>query len=664
MADEILRYAQNDKNCSFAVLLSDNGQEWTARELSQRLLSFAHISEAPQMNALKRRILGLIILGFVAGECSAAYLSPEFLAVAPDGKTLYVTAATSGKLLLFDVAGSKVAAEWPLPCDPSGVAVSADGTIYVSGGGANGALYKLNAAGKILAKVDTGHTPISPVVSKDAATVYVLNRFNNSVVAIDAAEMKIKATVAVLREPHAAVLGAGGKLLFVANHLPAARATDKVVSAAVSVIDTAAFKPVGHKLLPNGSTSVRGIGATPDGKFIYITHNLGRYQLPTTQLERGWMNTAGLSVFNGDTGEYVNTALLDDVDLGAANPWGATVSPDGKHLIVAHAGTREISAIDREAFHARLDKAAKNEKVTEVTKSASDVPNDLTFLTDIRRRMKLNGDGPHGMAVVGDTAYAALYFSDALAAVKLGNAALKCDAIPLGTAPDLGKDRMRRGEILWNDATMSFQQWVSCASCHPDGRSDGLNWDLLNDGIGTPKQSKNLVYCHLTPPTMVTGVRPDMQACNRKGITHILFAVRPEEDALCLDAYVSSLKPVPSPYLVNGKLSAVATEGEKVFHGAGCAACHQPDKTGPNGERLFTNLKKYNLGLGVGPEEGREFDTTTLVEMWRTAPYLHDGRAQTIEEMLTICNPNNTHGNTKGLSPEQIKALAEYIRSF
>ncbi len=616
------------------------------------------------MNALKRRILGLIILGFVAGKCSAAYLSPEYLAVALNGKTLYVTAATSGKLLLFDVASNKLSAEWPLLCDPSGVAAAADGVVYVTGGGANGALYKLDAVGKVLAKIDTGHTPLWPVVGKDAATVYVLNRFNNNVVAVDAATMKPKATVAVLREPHAAALGVGGKLLFVANHLPAGRATDKVVAAAVSVIDTATFKLIGHGTLPNGSTGVRGMAASPDGKFIYVTHNLARYQLPTTQLERGWMNTAGLSVFNGETGEYINTALLDDVDRGAANPWGAAVSPDGKLLIVAHAGTREISAIDREAFHTRLDKAAKNEKVTEVTKSASDVPNDLTFLTDIRRRLKLNGDGPHGVAVVGNTAYAALYFADALAVAKLGDTVLKCDAIPLGAAPDLGKDRVRRGEMLWNDATMSFQQWVSCASCHPDGRSDGLNWDLLNDGIGTPKQSKNLVYCHLTPPAMVTGVRPDMQACNRKGITHILFAVRPEEDALCLDAYVSSLKPAPSPHLVNGKLSAVAMEGEKVFHGAGCATCHQPDKTGPNGERLFTNLKKYNLGLGVGGEEGREFDTTTLVEMWRTAPYLHDGRALTLEEMLSTCNPNNTHGNTKGLPPEQIKALAEYLRSL
>ncbi len=616
------------------------------------------------MKLVNGGLFGLVVTGLTLCAGAVSYLSPEYVAVAPGDKVLYVTAATSGKLLVFDLAGGKVSAEWPLKCDPSGVAVAADGTVYVTGGGVEGALLKLGADGKLLARVGTGHTPMAPVISRDGSTVYVLNRFNNNVTAFDSGTMKAKATIPVLREPHAAALGAGGKLLFVVNHLPACRATDDVVAASVSVIDTAANKVVKSILLPNGSTGVRGIGVSPDGKYIYVTHTFGRYQLPTTQLERGWMNTAGLSVFNGETGDYVNTALLDDVDLGAANPWGVTVSQDGKTLVVTHAGTREISVIDREAFHARLEKAAKNEKVTEVTKSANDVPNDLSFLVTIRRRIKLGGDGPRGVTMVGDAVYAPLYFADALSTVKLSDAVAKPNLIALGAPVDLSKDRVRRGEVLWNDGAACFQQWQSCASCHPDGRMDGLNWDLVNDGIGNPKQGKNLVYTHLTPPTMVTGIRPDLQACNRKGLTHIQFVVRPEEDGLCLDAYTMSLKPVPSPYLVKGSLSKAAKKGAKLYKKAGCAECHPTSKDGPDNERLYTNLKKYDLGLGVGNEEGREFDTPTLVEVWRTAPYLYDGRALTMEEVLTTCNPKGTHGVTKDLKPEEIKALAEYVLSL
>jgi cytochrome c peroxidase len=229
---------------------------------------------------------------------------------------------------------------------------------------------------------------------------------------------------------------------------------------------------------------------------------------------------------------------------------------------------------------------------------------------------------------------------------------------------DLDKDRVRRGEMLWNDGTACFQHWQSCASCHPDGRVDALNWDLMNDGIGNPKQTKNLVYAHLTPPTMVTGIRPDLQACNRKGLTHIQFVVRPEEDALCLDAYTMSLRPVPSPHLVEGALSETARKGARLFKEAGCAECHPADSRGPGGERLFTNLNKYNLGLGAGNEEGREFDTPTLIEVWRTAPYLYDGRALTLEEVLRACNPQDRHGVTQGLSPAEIGALAEYVLSL
>ena len=621
------------------------------------------------MKAVKRVFLGGVVAGFALCSGAVSYLSPECMAVAPDGKTMYVTAATAGKLLLFDAAGGNVAGEWSLPCNPSGVAVAADGTVYVTGGGGDGVLLKLGAKGNVLAKLGTGHTPMAPVVGSDGKTVYVLNRFGNGVAVVDAGAMKVKAVVPVPREPHAAVLGAGGKLLFVANHLPACRATDDVVSASVSVIDAALNKLVKNIPLPNGSTGVRGIGASADGKTVYVTHTFGRYQLPTTQLERGWMNTAGLSVINGETGEYVNTALLDDVDLGAANPWGVAVTADGKSLIVAHAGTREISVIDREAFHARLEKAAKNEKVTEVTKSASDVPNDLSFLVTIRRRIRLGGDGPRGVAAVGGKVYAALYFTDALAEVPLSDAVAKPNLIALGAPVDLSRDRVRRGEMLWNDGAMCFQQWQSCASCHPDGRTDALNWDLVNDGIGNPKQSKSLIYTHLTPPTMVTGIRPDLMACNRKGLTHIQFVVRPEEDAVCLDAYTMSLKPVPSPYLVkaslfSGPLSKEAKKGAALFKKAGCAECHPTSKAGPNGERLYTNLKKYDLGLGVGNEEKREFDTPTLVEAWRSAPYLYDGRAATMEEVLTTCNPKDMHGTTKGLKPEEIKALAEYVLSL
>jgi cytochrome c peroxidase len=214
----------------------------------------------------------------------------------------------------------------------------------------------------------------------------------------------------------------------------------------------------------------------------------------------------------------------------------------------------------------------------------------------------------------------------------------------------------RKGEMLFHDASLCFQNWQSCASCHPGGaRADALNWDLLNDGIGNPKNTKSLLFSHRTPPAMFTAVRQNAEMAVRAGIRHILFAVRPEEEAVAIDEYLKSLRPVPSPYLINGRLSASAKRGRRIFNKARCASCHKG--------RLHTDLRQYNLGIGKGLDKDQKFDTPTLVEVWRTAPYLYDGRAVTIEEVLTKYNPDDKHGLTSNLSDKEITDLANFVLS-
>ena len=72
-------------------------------------------------------------------------------------------------------------------------------------------------------------------------------------------------------------------------------------------------------------------------------------------------------------------------------------------------------------------------------------------------------------------------------------------------------------------------------------------------------------------------------------------------------------------------------------------------------------MKLHDLGTAEGPDEGRPFDTPTLIEVWRSAPYLYDGRAKTIFDMLKRFNKDNRHGNTKDLSDYELKALEAYI---
>lgn len=597
-------------------------------------------------------VLALVNMTATAQEA----LAPLALVSDSAGKTLYVAEFAANAVAVVDIASGQVTQSLAVPGAPGGLALSPSGaTLYVTESVPAGRLHAIDlASGAVAFSVPVGHTPSALAVTPDGKAAYVCNRFTNDVSAVDLAQKKEMIRIPVVREPVAIVLTPDSRQLFVANHLPAGPSDGDYVAASVSVIDTALWAISAEIRLPNGCSSLRGITCSPDGAFIYVTHLLSRYQLPTTQLERGWMNTNALSIIDAAQRTLVNSVLLDDVDLGAANPWGVACSADGKQLCAAHAGIHEVSIIDRAALHEKLNKVAAGEAVSEVSTTPADVPNDLAFLVRIRQRVSLKGNGPRGIAVVGSTLFAAEYFSDSLGVIDLAaTARLQAKSVPLGGSGTMSV--VRKGEMLFNNANLCFQHWQSCASCHPDGRADGVNWDLMNDGIGNPKNTKSMLLSHQTPPVMSHGVRDSAEKAVRSGIKFIQFAVRPEEEAAAIDEYLKSLTPVPSPRLVDGKSGAAVERGAQVFEQAGCAECHPAP--------LYTDLKEYDFGTAKGLDQENPFDTPTLVEVWRTAPYLYDGRAATVKDVLTVCNPGDKHGETSKLSAEQIDDLAEYVLS-
>ena len=605
-----------------------------------------------------------------AGE---SYLSPSALVADNQTKTLYIAQATAKQVAVFDIAAGKVTRTYSLPGKPSGLALAADRSrLYVTCASTKGRVHVVNPrTGRVSYTLPAGHTPMAPVLSSNGKILYVCNRFDNNVSVIDLASRKELTRIPVQREPVAAALGPNGRFLFVANHLPIGPANIGLIAATVSVINTETKKVVTTIELPNGTTALQGICISPDGRYAYATHILARYTVPTTQLERGWMNTNALSIIDVRNKQLIDTVLLDDVDNGAANPWAVGCTSDGKYICVTHAGTDELSIIDAPAMmdkikarHSILDSRSS----TSIQYRVSNIENELSFLYGIRQRIKLCGKGPRALAIVGSDVYVAEYFTDSMTVVDINKTTgTKTAALALGSTPKMSI--RRRGEMLFHDASLCFQHWQSCSSCHPGGaRVDALNWDLLNDGIGNPKNTKSLLFSHRTPPAMFTAVRENAETAVRSGIRHILFAVRPEQDAVSIDKYLKSLRPVPSPYLarrpasrrktrgqVNGKLSASARRGRRIFSKARCASCHKG--------ALHTDLRQYNLGIGKGLDKDQKFDTPTLVEVWRTAPYLYDGRAVTIEEVLTKYNPDDKHGLTSNLSDKEIKDLANFVLS-
>ena len=158
---------------------------------------------------------------------------------------------------------------------------------------------------------------------------------------------------------------------------------------------------------------------------------------------------------------------------------------------------------------------------------------------------------------------------------------------------------------------------------------------------------------------MSLGVRETAKDAVRSGLRHILFAVLPDGEAHNIDEYLKSLRPVPSPHLIDGKLSAAAQHGQRLFESekVGCANCHPAP--------LFTDLKLHNVGTANIHDKGNvRFDTPSLVEIWRQGMYLHDGSVKTVKELLTARNRQDQHGRTTHLADLELEDLAAYVWSL
>lgn len=538
-------------------------------------------------------------------------------------------------LKITDPQGRQVVKTIPLQQTPTGV-IAKEGKAYVSCFDTRGEIVTVDLKeGKIVNTVPVGAGAEAPAWSKEEDKIFVCNRFAGTVSEVDVKNGKVTREVKVLREPSKVVVSPDGKYLFVANALPAQRADVDYVACCVSVIDLASFQKVKDIRLENGSNALRGATLSPDGKYLFVSHNLGRFTVPTSQLQQGWMNTNAMSVVDVASLEFKGAVLLDEPERGAAGVWGVECTPG--YLIVSHSGTHEISVIDYpeliKKFEAYPDKMALNY--------------DLHFLYGIRERIALKGNGPRNFIVRDQEVIVPMFFSDDLNRYDLNTKQLSEVALNPGRHETMAQ----KGERIFNDAAFCFQNWQSCNGCHPgDARTDGMNWDLMNDGVGNSKNCKSLLLSLETPPCMISGIRANAHVANRAGFKYIQFMELKEEDAACVDAYVASLKPVPSPYLVDGELSEKAKKGRKVFERLKCDACH----SGP----YYTDMKMHRIGEDIEFEQG--WDTPTLIEVWRTAPYLFDGRAATMEEVFGVYK----HGVDKKLSKTDLDALVEYVNSL
>ena len=78
-------------------------------------------------------------------------------------------------------------------------------------------------------------------------------------------------------------------------------------------------------------------------------------------------------------------------------------------------------------------------------------------------------------------------------------------------------------------------------------------------------------------------------------------------------------------------------------------------------------FKLHDVGTGADdPTEkmGPKYDTPTLLGVYRTAPYLHHGKAKTLRDVLTTCNKEDKHGKTSHLKKDELDDLVAFLKSL
>lgn len=482
-------------------------------------------------------------------------------------------------------------------------------------------------------EIETDHTPVDIVYAN--GKIYCANRFSNNVTVYEKNTNKKTATISVAREPMALKLV--GNKIFVANQLPAVGALEENVSSEITVIDTSSDVVTNKIRLVNGTTSLKDIAISSDGKFLYVTCVVARYLYPTTQVQYGWINTNAIAIINTQTLTHYATVLLDEETIGAPNPWGITVQ-NGK-IVVALSGSQEIMTISENQMLNSLASLTDEER--------AEVVNMFAFLQDKRTRFSLSGRGARAVFGQEGKVYVASFYDAVVEVFNASNNSLT--VLSAGEQKEL--DAVRYGDIMWHDGTLGYQSFQSCSTCHVDGRTDGLNWDEPFDDIGNPKQTQTMLYTHRTPPVTVVGASPsaeDNVVASTEGTHHIKLK---QEQYAYIDEYLKSLTPVTSPYRNrDGSLTDSAKRGKILFSEYGCIQCH----SGPN----FTNLHSY-LSPALEYDdtwEDRKMFVPSLVESWRTAPYTFNGYAYSMVDAVKIY--------AKNISDKDAEDLANYVLSI
>jgi large repetitive protein len=247
------------------------------------------------------------------------------------------------------------------------------------------------------------------------------------------------------------------------------------------------------------------------------------------------------------------------------------------------------------------------------------------------------------------------------------------------------------GKRLFYDATdnrISFNGYLACASCHLDGRDDGQVWDFTERGEGLRNttalrgQGGHFGRLHWTGNF---DEHQDFEHDMRKAMGGLGFlgdydfaalsSISPihgrmkglsrELDALA--SFIDSLNSYPrSPFKnFDGTFTESGRRGAKVFEKLQCGSCHTLPYFSDTESALRHDVGTYKASSGKRLGRAfRGFDTPTLIGVFNTAPYLHDGSASTLDTLFQSESSGSIHFLSPRASKEESMHLIKFLQQL
>jgi len=317
---------------------------------------------------------------------------------------------------------------------------------------------------------------------------------------------------------------------------------------------------------------------------------------------------------------------------------------------------------------------------------------DATHQAQVGLLRPLPGRMPDGIAIASDDATAFVLQRNtrdvAIISIQRGAAGTSLavtGTIPLSTAVDPMPADIRAGQHLFYSANsdelpITFNHWVACASCHIEGRSDGVTWKFEQGPRDTPTNAGGMLG---TGFLFRTADRTKVQDYFRTINLEQGGAFDPDQHAAELDAIAAFVNHgIPAPIPPTTDAARVAT-GKAIFERAdvGCSGCHSGPKHTDSGAGnpdldLAGAVMLHDVGtcatrgypdvdhddVAGDPRAACMFDTPSLVGVASSPPYFHDGRATSLRGALELTR--GMMGDISSLSEAELDALVEYLRSL